>query len=200
MPPRKRGRRAGDPCRDAIPSDRDERPGGSDGEEAGPGPSSQTAGLLDVLDAVLAHGRHARGSRPRHALRSLCRRARDAVDGAIAELDLHRFQEQEPRQLTPDEQAGLIRLMGRLPGLRRMSAHWDAELLSKVAAARAGMLPMRTMRLFLPYQCTALGHELGAVLAAFPGLEVRVRGAALAMLRAMLPVHCAPNACMAQST
>jgi hypothetical protein len=74
MPPRKRRRRA------------DGDPDASDSDEAGPGPSSRVAGLLDALDAVLAHGRLERGSI--RATRRLCGRARLAVDGAIRTIDL----------------------------------------------------------------------------------------------------------------
>ncbi len=72
MPPRKRGQRAGEPCRDARP-----------------GPSPQGAGLLDVLDAVLAHGRLDAKDIDTRDLRRLCGRARATVDGAITRLRLN---------------------------------------------------------------------------------------------------------------
>jgi hypothetical protein len=121
----------------------------------------------------------------------------DAVDGTITELDLFEcfkpfFVDKGPKQLTLDEQAGLIRMMARLTRMWKLTAHWDAELLGQVAAARAGMgahAPLRSLKLFLLDECTALGPELGAVLATLdPGLEVRTAGGG-SVKRAMLPGH-----------
>jgi hypothetical protein len=177
MPPRKRRQRAnGDP--DAS---------GDDG--AGPGPSSQVAGLLDVLDAVLAHGRHERGCR--RALRVLCRRARDAVDSAIGTLDLDIGMVRR-KLLLHEHRAALLRFFPRLRGLRELKATLDAAMLVQLAASRSGMsapagpapsssLPsvsrrssmgLRRMELHLPADCTLGPWDLGAVLSAFPGVEV----------------------------
>jgi hypothetical protein len=153
MPPRKRRQRA------------DGDPGGASGDGgAGPGPSSRVAGLLDALDAVLAHGRIERGSI--RAIRRLCSGARLAVDGAIRTLDL---------KLGAQDRAALRRFVAKLSGLRELEATWDAAVLSQVIAARSGMgtcAPLRRMALHLPDQCTHLDADLGAMLAAFPGLQV----------------------------
>jgi hypothetical protein len=150
MPPRKRRQRA------------DGGPGGSGDDGAGPGPSSRVAGLLDVLDAVLAHGRL-----DKHALRRMCSGARQAVDLAIRKLDLKRGVQ---------DHAALRRFVARLPGLRELEAAWDAAVLSQVIAARSGMVtcaPLRRMALELSDQCTHLGADLGVMLAALsPGLQV----------------------------
>jgi hypothetical protein len=148
MPPRERRQ----------PADGDPR--SSDGDE---GPSSQVAGLLDVLEAVLAHGRLCVGAR--HALRLSCRRARDAVDKAIRTLDLVSLawgaNKQEGQAL-----AALLRFIARLSGLRKLSACLDAEVLARVLAC----ISMRSLELvFLCDDCT----PIGPVLAAVPGLKVR---------------------------
>jgi hypothetical protein len=179
MPPRKRRQRAnGDP-------------GGSDADAAGLGPSSLVAGLLDVLDAVLAHGRLCVGAR--HAVRVLCRRARDAVDSAIVSLDLA-IAWVQGKLLLQEHRAALLRFFARLRGLRELKATLDAAMLVQLAASRSGMsapvgpapsssLPslsrrssmgLRRMELHLPVDCTLGPWDLGAVLSAFPGLEVGV--------------------------
>jgi hypothetical protein len=77
--------------------------------------------------------------------------------------------------LLPADHAALRRFVARLPGLQQLTAPWDAALLGQVAAARSGMgATVRRMELRLPDQPDqTLGPDLGAALAAFPGLEVR---------------------------
>jgi hypothetical protein len=146
MPPRKRRQRAGG------------GPGVSGDDGAGPGPSSRVAGLLDVLDAVLAHGRL--DGDDHRLLRQLCGQARLAVDGAIRTLDVTGGQ----------DRASLRRFIAKLSGLHELEATWDAAVLSQVAACA----PLRRMTLQLPQHCTHLGDNLGAMLAAFcPSLKVR---------------------------
>jgi hypothetical protein len=161
MPPRKRRQRA------------DGGPGVSGDDGAGPGPSPRVAGLLDVLDAVLAHGRLERGTM--RALQRMCSGARLAVDGSIKKLDLLRGN--VLRGDLQQDRAALRRFLARLPGLLELEATWDAALLSQVAVARSGMptsTSLRRMALHLPDQCTHLDAEFGVVLAAFSGLEVRI--------------------------
>jgi hypothetical protein len=160
MPPRKRRQLA------------DGDPGDSGDEGAGPGPSSRVAGLLDVLDAVLAHGRLVRADL--RLLRWLCGRARLAVDGAIRKLNLKRGQDVQDED-GPGRGRSLRGLVAKLTGLHELVAAWDAALLSQVAVARSGMgtcAPLRRLALQLPGPCT-LGPDFGIMLAAFPGLEVR---------------------------
>ncbi len=146
-------------------------PGSSDAEAAVAGPSPQPTCLVDVMVAVPpAIGQL--GREDKRAVRLLSRGARSAVEGAISALDL--FYGTGVGGL-PADHAALRGFVARLPGLQKLAAPWDAALLGQVAAARSGMgATVRRMELLLPGQPDlTLGADLGLVLAAFPGLEVR---------------------------
>ncbi len=150
--------------------------GSSDGEAAGAGPPSLAArlSLVDVMHAVPPAVERL-GREDRRSLRLLSRGTKSAVEGAISALDLG--DGTADGGVLPADHAVLRRFVARLPGLQQLDAPWDAALLGQVAAARSGMenvKPVRRMELRLPDQPDlTLGADLGLVLAAFPGLEVR---------------------------